>query len=98
MKLIGGFFELELSNKTSESYHKDALALSYGRACLSLILTELKPRKVYVPFYCCDSVLESFFAQNIAFEFYAVDINLELANPVNLKSNEYIRLILSPTL
>ena len=56
MKEIGGYFELEL-NKNRE-YHKNALKLNSGRNALIFILMNLKPRKIYLPYYICDSVLE----------------------------------------
>lgn len=60
MKTYGGFLGLEpvaLSPRLSE-YH-DSVALSTGRSCLRLIVTALRPRRVYVPFYMCDAALSS---------------------------------------
>jgi hypothetical protein len=73
---IGGFFELETGTR-DEPPHAGALALSNGRACLYVILDEVRPRRVYLPFYCCDAVLAPFSALRIEVEFYAVDDALD---------------------
>ena len=89
MKPIGGFFELELPG-TYYSYHPDSIALSTGRACLRLMLKNLKISKCYVPFYTCNAVLDPFIQELIPVEEYRIDNQF---NPVNLpvlKKDEYI--------
>lgn len=79
-KPIGGFFELELTSGNSV-FHPDALALTNGRACLSLILETVQPSHVYLPFYLCEAVFESLTAFNIEYSYYKIDENL---NPIQL--------------
>jgi hypothetical protein len=74
---IGGFFELELP-KITNTYHKRALPLSTGRACLNLLLTLIKPKKVFVPFYTCNVMYETIVRKKIDLEYYAINENLEL--------------------
>ena len=85
-KAIGGYFELELSLK--EEFHKDALRLNSGKNCLEYILRARQYKKVYIPYYTCDVVLRPFEKLHIPFEFYHINIHLELAQEINLKEGE----------
>ncbi len=75
MKEIGGFFELEL-NKT-EQYHERAIKLNLGRNCLRYILKCKNPTKIHIPYYSCDSILDVITKENIDYEFYNIDENLD---------------------
>lgn len=86
MKEIGGYFELEL-NKNRE-YHNNALKLNSGRNALLFILMNLKPRKIYLPYYICDSVLESVRKMNISIDFYEIQKDFEPKVPSNYKKND----------
>ena len=86
MESIGGYFSLELPLR--EEYHKDAIRLNTGRNCLEYILRARKYDKVYIPYYTCDVILEPFKKLNIPYEFYHVDIHLEIRDRFTLKENE----------
>jgi hypothetical protein len=86
---IGGFIGLELCGKGGK-YHKKALALNTGRACFNLIIKSLKPVKLYLPFYSCDSLISPARENKINFDFYAVNDKLEIAENIDVKSGEYI--------
>ena len=85
-KAIGGYFELELPLK--EEYHKNTLRLNSGKNCLEYILRARKYNKVYIPYYTCDVILRPFEKLHIAFEFYHINIHLELAQEINLNESE----------
>jgi len=89
MKRIGGFFELEII-KGNSLYHDNAIKLSTGRACLNYILKVIQPTKVYLPFYCCDALFDPMVLNNIDYEFYPINNQLEIQKLPNLKSNEII--------
>lgn len=86
MKPIGGYFSLELPN--GEEYHKDAIRLNTGRNCLEYILKSRGYKKVYLPYYICEVVLEPFEKLGIPYEFYHIDINFEIRDRFTLKANE----------
>ena len=86
---IGGFFGLESGSDTGTSYHHDAIALSTGRACFSLILDQLNPGKVFVPFYSCDALYEPLKGR-CEFSYYSVDNNFVIENLPELKADEYL--------
>lgn len=89
MKKIGGFFELELPHN-GLPLHPKAYALSTGRACMMVMLRYLSPKRVYVPFYTCDAVLEPFTKLNIETKFYALDITFYPLDLPRLDDGEYL--------
>lgn len=86
MQPIGGYFSLELPY--GEEYHKDAIRLNTGRNCLEYILKTRGYKKVYLPFYTCEVVLEPFEKLGIPYEFYHIDLNFEIRDRLTLKANE----------
>ncbi|MBN2693425.1 hypothetical protein JXR93_02080 [bacterium] len=86
MKEIGGYFELELKN--SGEYYKDLIALNSARNSLEYILLTKEYKKIYIPYYTCDVILEPIKKLNIEFEYYNIDSNLEPIFNKNLLSNE----------
>lgn len=86
MEPIGGYFSLELSH--FEEYHKDAIKLNTGRNCLEYILRVRQYKKVFIPYYTCDVVLEPFQKLGIPYEYYHVNIHLEIRDEIVLKAGE----------
>ncbi len=75
MKPIGGYFELEFRN--GDHYHKNALKLSTARQCLEYILHIRKYKKVYIPYYTCEVILEPIIKLGVQYEYYHIDENLD---------------------
>ena len=86
MEAIGGYFSLELPKY--EEYHKDAIKLNTGRNCLEYILRVRRYNKVYIPYYTCEVILDPFKKLNISYEFYHINLSLELAEDIYLKEGE----------
>lgn len=86
MEAIGGYFSLELPQR--EEYHKKAIRLNTGRNCLEYVLRARGYKKVYVPYYTCEAVMEPIIKLNISFEYYHVDIHLEIRDRFTLKADE----------
>lgn len=87
-KTIGGYFELELPCKAE--YYTNAVRLNTGRNCLEYILRLRQYKKVYIPYYTCEVVLEPFHKLNIEYEFYHINEKLEFADSIHLKEKEAI--------
>lgn len=88
MDAIGGYFSLEIPRY--EEFHKDALRLNTGRNCLEYILRARQYKKVYIPYYTCEAVLEPFRRLAIEYSFYHIDINLEIRGTIKPASDEAI--------
>lgn len=83
---IGGYFELEL--RKGEHYHKKAIRLNTARNCFEYILRRRHIKKVYIPFYTCEVMLEPIDKLGIDYEFYHIDESLEPTILPVLKTNE----------
>jgi len=89
-KEFGGFLDLEIGRQRI-AYHKDAIALSHGRACLAYILDQEKPRIVHVPFYSCGAMIDPIEERSIDISYYAVSGALDpVGLPDTIASDELI--------
>ncbi len=85
-KAIGGYFGLELWN--GEHYHKDAIKLNTARNCFEYILRTRHYRKVYIPYYTCEVMLQPLQKCGIEWEFYHIDKCFEPVGHYHLKADE----------
>ena len=91
MKEIGGYFSLELKEKGQILPAFDGVLLNTGRNSLEYVLRSLGTiAKVYLPYFTCDSVLEPFEKLDIQYEFYHINMNLEMIESFPLQKNEYL--------
>lgn len=74
-KSVGGYFELEL--RDTGGYHPKAIALNSARNSFEYILKVRQYKKVYLPYYTCEVLLDPIKKLKIDFEFYAINQNLE---------------------
>lgn len=86
MKAIGGYFELE--TRKGEHYHKDAIRLNTARNCFEYVLRTRGYRKVYIPYYTCEVMLEPIQKLGLTYEFYHINEKLEPASLPELNSDE----------
>ena len=86
MKPIGGYFELELPQRSE--YHSAAIALNTGRNALEYILRVRDYKHVYLPYYSCEVLLEPFKKLGVDYTFYHIDERLEIAAPMTLGDGE----------
>lgn len=75
MNPIGGYFELEL--RKGVEYHKDAIRLNSGRNAFEYILRTKGYKKVYLPYYICDVMLEPIKKLNLEYEYYHINERLD---------------------
>lgn len=71
-----------------EEYHKDAIRLNTGRNCLEYILRARGYKKVYVPYYTCEAVMEPINKLGIPYEYYHIDFHFEIRDRFTLKADE----------
>ncbi len=70
MKEIGGYFGLE--QFTGREYHEGLLAVNNGRNALAYLLRIRNIRKLYIPYYLCDSVSGVCQRENCPVEYYHI--------------------------
>lgn len=88
MKSIGGYFELELPQ--GAEYHSQAIALNTGRNALEYILRVRGYKRVYLPYYSCEVLLEPFKKLGVDYTFYHINVNLEADLQPSLNPDEAI--------
>jgi hypothetical protein len=70
MKEIGGYFELERAY--GKEYHEGLVALNTGRNALLYILKSRQIKKLYIPYYLCDSVSRMCDREGYVYEYYPI--------------------------
>ncbi len=88
MREIGGYFELELAQK--EEYHANAIKLNSGRNALKYILKAQKFKKIFIPSFICNSLVEPLVDLNIEYEFYNINEAFEVIQNISLADEEKI--------
>lgn len=87
-KEIGGYIELE--KLVHKEYHSNMIKLNCANAALLLAIKEKHIKKIYFPYYLCDSVFNVCLQNNIVFEFYNIDEKLRPEFNIELGENEYL--------
>lgn len=88
MKELGGFFEIELSK--GEHYHKNCININSGRSGLKYILKLRRYTKIYIPYYICNSVVDTIKSENISYAFYYINNDFSPMFNKKLLDNEAI--------
>jgi len=88
MKPIGGYFSLEINE--GQELHGQALRLNAGRYALEYILKARKYRKVFIPYYICESILQPIKRLGLEYEFYHINEKLEPAIELQPKADEAV--------
>lgn len=91
MEAIGGYFELADLVERGEFPHNDGVLLNTGRNALEYILRSIgKVKRVYLPYYTCEVVLEPLKKLNIPYTYYHINTSFEIADGLNPQKGEYI--------
>ena len=86
MHPIGGYFELEL--RKGKHYHENAFRLNSARNCLAVILRERKWKKLYLPFYTCEVMLQPIDMFGVEYGFYHIDSSFRPIDIPDLTDHE----------
>lgn len=87
---IGGYFELPEREK-GVFPHSKGILLNTGRNALEYILRSIGlVKKVYLPYYTCDAVLEPLQKLSIPVQRYQISSSLEILESIQPKEGEYI--------
>lgn len=87
----GGFlpFELQKGDEYFNEYTQNTIKLNSGRSAFKYALIEMNPKKIYIPYYICETMVNVVKELGIDFEYYRINIDL-MPIEVNLLSGEYI--------
>ena len=87
---IGGYFELELSDRGAFPC-QDGVLLNSGRNALEYILRSIPTiERLYLPYFTCDVVLEPINKLGISISWYHIDENLEISDEIALGCYDYL--------
>ena len=90
MKAIGGYFELA-NREEKNSIPVNGVLLNTARNALEYILQTLpNVKKVYLPYYTCEAVIEPLKRLNFSFQFYHINQNFEIAETIILNEGDYL--------
>lgn len=90
MKEIGGYFQLELNPQQASFPQADGICVNTGRNALEYILQVLAVKTLYIPYLTCDVVLEPLHKLGVNIQYYRINQQLELAEPIALAQDEYL--------
>lgn len=91
MKEYGGYIELD--RYTGSEYYSDLVSLNCGRSCLRYLIEAKNIKKIYLPFFLCDTVKMACEVCGISYEYYLID---KAFKPVFDKvpgENEYLYIV-----
>lgn len=91
MKEIGGYFGLEVFQ--GKEYHEGLLALNNGRNALLYLLKAKNIRKLYIPYFLCDSVSNLCDRYGYAYEYYNIDRKFMPVFEKELGIQEYLYVV-----
>ncbi len=87
MTPIGGYFELGI-NPPGDHYHSDCMKLNSASNAFELLLDKRRVRRVHLPSYICESMLNPLRRQGVEFRFYNIDGNFEPSESTSLDDGE----------
>lgn len=91
MKEIGGYLELE--KFMGEEYYSNLIALNSGRFCLLYLFRSRDIKKIYIPYFLCNSISETCKKYQFNFEYYNIDKNFDPIFNTTLKEREYLYIV-----
>ena len=86
---IGGYFEFSLSNSAQFPY-PNAFKYHSARSAFYDLIRKSKIKKIWMPRFICDSMLEPLKLLNVEVLFYNLQANFFPVLPEKLNKNEYL--------
>lgn len=88
MKEIGGYIELE--HYQGRMLHEDGIRLDSGRNCLAYLILAKKIKKIALPYYMCDSVINLCRQYDVEVFYYHIERNLRVDRNLHLDSDVWL--------
>lgn len=91
IKAIGGYFELADADYECGKMPVEGIALNTCRNALEYIILQLADvKRIFVPYYTCEAVIEPLKRLPIKYEFYHINEQLEVAEKQVLGEGDYL--------
>lgn len=91
IKAIGGYFELADKDCECARMPVEGVALNTCRNALEYIILQLVDvKKIFLPYYTCEAVVEPLKRITVEYEFYHINEHLQIEEELVLKEGEYI--------
>lgn len=91
IKAIGGYFELADKDCEYASMPVECAALNTCRNAMEYIILQLPDaRRILVPYYTCEAVIEPLKRLPVKYEFYHINEHLEMAEEIVLQKGDYL--------
>lgn len=91
MKEYGGYIELDEFYGTE--YYENCLSFNSGRSCLGYLIEKRDIKKLYLPYFLCDTVKETCERYKIKYEYYYIKSNFEPNFSKKIGENEYLYVV-----
>lgn len=91
MKEIGGYFGLE--KLISKEYYPDLLAVNNARNALAYVVKARNIKKLYLPYFLCDSVSKVCDREGIGYEYYHIGRDFLPIFEKQLSKDEYLYIV-----
>lgn len=90
MKEIGGYIEIEQNR--GPLLHDKAIALNSGRSCLAYLIRAKQIKRIALPYFLCDSVINICKKEGADISFYHIDRNF-LPIDLRIRDGEWLYLV-----
>ena len=87
---IGGFFELEMQALRGDYPYPGATGFQSARAAFLALLRAGKPKRVWMPYYICGTMLASMRQAGVEPVFYRIDGNLGIAEELAMEDDDWL--------
>ncbi len=91
MKEYGGYIELETFR--GDVFHQNAIVLNSGRHCVEYLIRGKKIKKLFLPYFLCDSINAVCCKLDVETEYYHTDMSLRPIFDKVLKEDEWLYLV-----
>jgi len=91
MREIGGYFQLD--QLIEQPYYKHLIELNTARNALYYLVKAKGIKKIYLPYFLCDSVSNLLDMYNVEYEYYNIDLAFAPILEITLKDKEYIYIV-----
>lgn len=91
IKAIGGYFELADQDNINGKLPVNGIPFNTCRNALEYIILRLPDiKRIFLPYYTCEAVIEPLERHLIRYEFYHINMQLEIADELLLDEGDYL--------